>query len=615
MCGIVGWIDFTRRIDQQMDDVEAMTKSLHHRGPDETGYWQSEHVCLGHKRLVVVDPVGGKQPMIKEKNTSKYVLVYNGELYNTEDIRKELLRKGWTFDSHSDTEVLLKSYMEWGEAHVDKLNGIFSFVIWDEQKQQLFIARDRLGVKPLFYRMHQNGLLFASEIKGILAHKEVEPVLTSEGLSELLALGPSRTPGNGVFDQIHELRAGHVAIFNRHGWNIKRYWNVKSERHTDSIEETAERIRSLLIDAVERQLVSDVPLGTFLSGGVDSSAITAIAANYFKEKNQGQLNTFSIDYVDNALFFQKSAFQPEQDKTYIEKMVETFKTNHHYLEMDHDSLVHLLKDAVKYRDLPGMADVDSSLLWFCKETKKRVTVALSGECADEIFGGYPWFYRKEDLEREGFPWIRSQEVRKQLLREDMKSKLPLQEYLLAKYLDTINETPLFDGENQEDSFRRQMFYLNMHWFMPTLLDRKDRMSMGASFEARVPFSDHNLVEYVWNIPWEIKTYGNREKGILRKALEGILPKEVLYRKKSPYPKTHHPSYTEAVVAWMEEILADKSSPLFEILDWHQVKQLVNDRATNIQAPWFGQLMTGPQLLAHLAQMDYWLRTYQIKIKL
>ncbi|WP_163537100.1 asparagine synthase (glutamine-hydrolyzing) [Gracilibacillus sp. YIM 98692] len=614
MCGISGWVDFTRDITNEKQNITQMANTLEHRGPDESGYWLDQHVGFGHQRLIVVDPDGGKQPMEARTSKQKYVLVYNGELYNTEEIRRELVKRGWKFQSHSDTEVLLKSYMEWGESHVEKLNGIFAYAIWDEAKEQLFVARDRLGVKPLFFMQHRNGLLFASEIKAILAHSEVRAVLTEEGLSEIFAVGPSRTPGFGVFKQMEELRAAHVGIFSKDGWKTRRYWNVQSEKHEDSVEETAQHIRELLTDAVERQLVSDVPLGTFLSGGVDSSAITAIASQYMKRHNSGTLQTFSIDYQGNDQYFQKSSFQPNQDKSFIEKMVNACGTRHHSFEMDNHTLAGLLKDAVRYRDLPGMADVDSSLLWFCEQTKKHVTVALSGECADEIFGGYPWFYRKDDLEREGFPWIRSSEVRQQLLTKKLQSKLSLKEYALTKYEDTIRETPLLDGEDAEQRSRRQMFYLNMHWFMPTLLDRKDRMSMGASFEARVPFSDHHLVEYVWNIPWEIKTIGNREKGILRKALEGLLPDEILYRKKSPYPKTHHPAYTKAVVKWMDEILQDKDARLFEVLDKKAVQELVNHKASNIDAPWFGQLMTGPQLMAHLAQIDYWLRMYDVTIE-
>ncbi|WP_186579065.1 asparagine synthase (glutamine-hydrolyzing) [Aquibacillus kalidii] len=614
MCGITGWVDFNRDLSTEIDNIRKMANAIQHRGPDEHNEWISKDVAFGHQRLIVVDPDGGKQPMDCIRDKANYVLVYNGELYNTEDIRKELLNKQWTFDSHSDTEVLLKSYIEWGEKCLDKLNGIFAFAIWDPKNEYLFIARDRLGVKPLFYTEQDGGLLFGSELKALLAHEEIEPILDKEGLSEVLALGPSRTPGNGVFKGINELRAGHYGIFDKSGFRTERYWNVVSTAHTDDVEETADTIRYLLTDAVERQLISDVPLGTFLSGGVDSSAITAIASNYLKRHGKDNLKTFSIDYEGNDEHFEKSSFQPTSDSDFIGYMVDANDTEHHNFVINNKELADLLKEAVELRDLPGMADVDSSLLWFCRKTKEEVTVALSGECADEIFGGYPWFYREDDLKRDGFPWIRSSEVRRSLLNDEWKDELDLQGYMLKKYQETIDETPEFEGDNEIERQRRQMFYLNMHWFMPTLLDRKDRMSMGASFEARVPFSDHRLVEYVWNIPWEVKTYQNREKGILRKALEGLLPDEILYRKKSPYPKTHNPVYKDAVIEWMNQILEDPNARLFELFDKEAIRKLVESEGKEIGAPWFGQLMTGPQLLAHLAQMDHWLRTYDIKIE-
>ncbi|QDP39766.1 asparagine synthase (glutamine-hydrolyzing) [Radiobacillus deserti] len=617
MCGITGWVDFNRDLTRETSNIRKMSNAIQHRGPDAYGEWIEKDYAFGHRRLIVVDPDGGKQPMECSVGDDNFVLVYNGELYNTEDIRKELLNLGWTFNGHSDTEVLLKSYAQWREKCVEKFNGIFAFAIWDSEKEHLFIARDRVGVKPLFYTEKDGGFLFGSEIKALLAHEEIEPILDKDGLSEILALGPSRTPGNGVFKGIYELRAGHVGVFNREGFQTWRYWNVVSTAHTDDVEETADTIRYLFQDAVERQLVSDVPLGTFLSGGVDSSAITAIAANYLKKdtsKEQEQLNTFSIDYEDNDKYFTSSSFQPNSDQEFLGIVVEDNNTNHHNFVMDNKELADRLKRAVELRDLPGMADVDSSLFWFCEKTKEIVTVALSGECADEIFGGYPWFYREDDLAREGFPWIRSSEVRRSLLTDEWKEKLDLQGYMLSKYQETIDETPDFEGDSELERQRRQMFYLNMHWFMPTLLDRKDRMSMGASFEARVPFSDHRLIEYVWNIPWEMKTYRGREKGILRKALEGLLPDEILYRKKSPYPKTHNPVYTEAVVTWLNEILEDPNARLFEIFDREAVKKLVESEGKEIEAPWFGQLMTGPQLLAHLGQIDHWLRKYHVKIE-
>ncbi len=613
MCGITGWIHYKRNLTNQENIVEKMAEKLSKRGPDETNTWVSPHAVFGHKRLIVVDPEGGRQPMSITHQGHMYTICYNGELYNTEDLRAVLRGKGYTFNGHSDTEVLLISYIEWREECVNHLNGIFAFSVWDSQKEHVFIGRDRMGVKPLFYSEKDGGLLLGSEIKALLAHPDVKPEVTHGGLSEVLGLGPSRTPGEGVFKGVKELRPAHAMTFSKDGLKSWRYWNVKSEKHVDSFADTVSNVRFLLSDAIKRQLVSDVPLCSFLSGGVDSSAITAIAANTYRDEGKGRLHTYSIDYEENDQYFTKSDFQPNSDAPWIDKMSSEFNTIHHRCVISQQELKDYLIEAVHVRDLPGMADVDSSLLWFCKEIKDEFTVGLSGECADEIFGGYPWFHREDDFNRRGFPWMRSVDERQGLLKDDWKKKLNLQEYVLAQYDKTVAETPLLDGENEIETKRRQLFYLNLIWFMTTLLDRKDRMSMGASLEVRVPFADHRLVEYVWNIPWEMKMHENREKGILRKALEGILPNEVLYRKKSPYPKTHHPVYTKLVSDWLEEILADRSSVLYELFNEQKLKEIVKTGGSAFKVPWYGQLMTGPQLLAHLGQIHVWFKDYNIQI--
>jgi len=614
MCGITGWVDFQRDLRTEKETIEKMTETLSKRGPDDTNIWFVPHAAFGHKRLVVVDPSGGIQPMTRIKNNQQYTISYNGELYNTEDLRKELLKRGYQFQGHSDTEVLLTAYMEWEEECLQRLNGIFAFAIWDENRQRLFLARDRLGVKPLFYRHSGNSFMFGSELKAILANSEVNVEIDREGLAEVFGLGPSRSPGHGIFKGINELRPAHALLFSRDGLKIWRYWNVKSEIHTDSLDETVEKVRFLLTDAVTRQLVSDVPVCTFLSGGVDSSAITAIAAKAFAREGKGPLHTYSIDYEENDKYFKANDFQPNADGPWIEKMSNAFGTIHHRCVISQDELAHYLTEAVIVRDMPGMADIDSSLLWFCQKIKENFVVSLSGECADEIFGGYPWFHRPDDLAREGFPWMRSTEARADLFKDYWRKKLNLKEYVNQRFKETIQEVPRLEGENHLEAKRRELFYLNMIWFMTTLLDRKDRMSMGASLEVRVPFADHRLVEYVWNIPWEMKMYGNREKGILRRALEGILPDEVLYRKKSPYPKTHHPHYTKLVKQWLQEILTDKTSVLYEFFDMSKLQEIVETEGNMFQVPWFGQLMTGPQLLAYLGQVHVWFKHYGISIK-
>lgn len=612
MCGITGWVDFRRNLRPESRIIEKMMATLSKRGPDEGDVWLSTYAAFGHRRLAVVDIEGGKQPMTRGGEGAYFTICYNGELYNTEEIRQALLQKGYIFSGHSDTEVLLTSYMEWGVACLDRLNGIFAFAVWDEREESLFIGRDRLGVKPLFFALTNGGLLFASEQKAILAHPDMKPQIDREGLSELFGLGPSRTPGNGVFKGIRELRPAHALSFTKNGLKIWRYWNVESKEHQESFEETTEHVRTLFTDAVKRQLVSDVPLSAFLSGGLDSSAITAIAAASYAEEGM-KLHTYSIDYEGNDEHFKKNIFQPESDLAFIEKMTKRFDTVHHPCVISQKTLVERLTDAVHLRDLPGMADIDSSLLWFCEKVKDNFTVSLSGECADEIFGGYPWFHRNEDLERADFPWMRSTSNRQELLSKAWQKKLSLQTYVHDRYKETVAETPILDGENPLQARRRELFYLNMLWFMSTLLERKDRMSMGASLEVRVPFADHRIVEYAWNIPWDMKMYGGREKGLLRKSLEGLLPEEILYRKKSPYPKTHHPIYLDDTRTLLKEFLADKNSALHEFFDRDQLNYLIESGGSSFQTPWFGQLMTGPQLLAHIAQIHIWFRDYHVQL--
>ncbi len=610
MCGITGWASFQRDLRDSNQILKSMTQTLNKRGPDDENTWCSEHIAFGHRRLAVIDLIGGKQPMKKIHDGVNYVITYNGELYNTEEIRKELQKRGHVFATYSDTEVLLTAYIEWKEQCVDFLNGIFAFGVWDEAAQSLFLCRDRLGVKPLYYTEQQDGLLFASEVKALLAHPTVQPIVNIEGLANIMAVGPSRAPGKSLFQNINELRPGYAMRFSREGVRIWQYWQLQSKKHEESLNETIDQVRFLLTDAIERQLVSDVPICTFLSGGLDSSIITGIAANTFQQQNKGKLHTYSIDYEDNERFFNPHAFQVSTDTYWIQKMKDTFDTTHHAEEISQQRLIDLLIEAVVVRDSPGMADVDSSLLWFCREIKKDFTVALSGECADEIFGGYPWFTEKTS----GFPWIRSLPERSALLREEWRKKLSVESYAQQVYAQTISEVPRLEGENIKESKCREMFYLNMVWFMQTLLERKDRMSMGASLEVRVPFADHRLVEYAWNIPWEMKNLDGKEKGLLRKAMEHLLPEEVLYRKKNPYPKTYHPVYTTGVQKWLRDIMNDKNSILHELFERRKLVELIETGGNAFKVPWYGQLMAGPQLLAYLGQIHVWFEHYKIQLK-
>lgn len=613
MCGFTGWIDFENNLLDKRDTMGRMISTLSKRGPDAEGIYATTNGLLGHRRLTVVDPEGGGQPMTREVGGNKYTIIYNGELYNTEEVRKQLLERGYGFKSYSDTEVLLTAYIEWGKDCIYKLNGIFAFGIWDEGKGELFLARDRLGVKPLFYTRVGSMLLFASEIKAILANPAVLPVIDKEGILELFALGPARTPGSGVFKGIKELPPAHYLIFTNDRLQIKEYWELESKEHTEDFETTVDHVKYLLVDAIERQLISDVPVCTFLSGGLDSSCISAITAGVFQREGRGKLKTFSVDYFDNEYYFQPSIFQPNSDMEWIDKMKKYINSNHYSVTIDTPQLAEALRQSVLASDLPGMADVDSSLYLFCREVRREATVALSGECADEIFGGYPWFTRDELINANTFPWSLAISERKGILAKEY-ANLPIEEYIDDRYQSTLKNVPTFEGDGPLEKRIREIFYLNLKWFMVTLLNRKDRMSMANGLEVRVPFADHWLVEYVWNIPWEMKFYKGREKGLLRKALEGILPQEVIERKKSPYPKTHNPSYLAEVQKTLKRILEDKKSPILQLVSKEKVRELIESNGKSLKTPWFGQLMTGPQLMAYLIQMDIWLREYKVIIK-
>lgn len=613
MCGITGWVDWEQDLTRQSPILEAMTATLACRGPDATGIWVAPRAALGHRRLIVVDPAGGGQPMVRRRGDQTFVVSYNGELYNTEDIRRELLARGYTFRGHSDTEVLLTAYMEWGPACVERFNGIFAFAVWEAAEERLFLARDRLGVKPLFYTCFNNSFLFSSELKALLAHPEVTAEVDAEGLAEVFVLGPARTPGHGVFHNLSELKPGYYLVYDRQGLHLHRYWSLESRPHPDDLETTVAKVRHLLADTVERQLVADVPVCTLLSGGLDSSAVTALAARAFQSQGQGPLHTWSVDYVDNDRYFQPSHFQPNPDAPWVKLVSEYLQTTHHYVYLDTPELVNALKTAMRARDLPGMADVDSSLLLFCREVKKKATVALSGEAADEVFGGYPWFRSEKALAVDTFPWNRAGQERLRLLSPEFKAMVRPEAYVARRYREALEEVPVLPGEEGRAARLREISYLSLTRFMPVLLDRKDRMSMAMGLEVRVPYCDHRLVEYVWNIPWEMKFLGQMEKGILRRAMEGLLPVEVITRRKSPYPKTYNPAYLEAVRTWMLEILADPTSPLLSFIDVPAVNALVQSREV-FNLPWFGQLMSGPQLFAYLAQADTWMREYRVTVR-
>lgn len=604
MCGIAGILTPSIDLRAEKPLIEKISNTLKMRGPDAKGEYLTPDTALIHRRLSVIDPENGAQPM----HFGKYVIVYNGEIYNAHEVREELKSYGYKFDTHCDTEVVLKAFAKWKEESVKKLNGIFAYAVFDKEEKSLFLTRDRIGVKPCYYAKVGDIFAFASRIASLLCIEKIKPKVDKNGLNEIFMLGPAKTIGSGVFKDVSELPPASYLIYKDGHIIINRYWQLKAEENDETVQQAAEHTHFLVKDSIERQLVSDVPLATFLSGGLDSSIISKVASDYYKTDGK-QLNTYSVDYTDNDLYFKKSLFQPNKDSDYIGMMSEYIDSIHHNVVLDNTDVAMALGDAAIARGTYAFADIDSSLLLFCKEVKKDFTVCLSGECADEIFGGYPWYHRKEILFEDCFPWSRTTDVRRRILNNGL---LPDgEEYMRSAYDNTIAQTSYLDSDTKLEKRMREMFVLNLNWFMQTLLARKDVMSMESSLEVRVPFCDYRLVEYAYNMPWDIKALDSREKGILRKAFENDLPYDIVWRKKSPYPKTHNPVYFKCVCDLVRFALDDKDCVLHDMINRNEIENLISN-PDSLTEPWYGQLMGVPQIFAYIYQLYIWIKKYNVE---
>ena len=539
-------------------------------------------------------------------------IAFDGVIYNSEELERELRDRGVKFAKGDALEICLKGYREYGGDFFRKINGAFALALWDGKKRRTVLCRDKIGIKPLYYTRIRNKIFFGSKIQDVLEKSGIDAVVTKEGLCEIFALGPAKSRINNIFENVQEVLPAHYIILERGRTEKSRYWQLESHVHEDTFPETVEKTAWLIKDAVKRQMQADVPICTFLSGGIDSSLVTAICAKELKKQGQ-QLDTFSFDFEGNQRYFKANVFQPSQDRPWVEKMVQYAGTKHRYLECDNEDLVSYLYKAVDAADLPCMADVEGSMLYFCEQTSKERKVVLTGEGADEIFGGYPWFYKEESFERRAFPWSFDMKTRQTLLLDEWIERLPMEEYAKEAYEKTIADTPVLEGEKGMEKRRREIAYLNLKWFMATLLDRMDRTSRYCNLDARVPFADERIVQYLWNVPWDMKYKNHIVKGLLRFAGEGLLPKDILWRKKSPYPKTYNPFYEKMLGEELRGVLARQDAPVKQFLDAEKVKRFLSS-PSDYGKPWYGQLMAGPQMLAYMLQVNYWMEKYKIKIK-
>ena len=600
MCGICGYVNTKEKVNKNA--IEKLIKKLRKRGPNEEGKYITSNTVLGQTRLSIIDIATGKQPMEYIKDNIKYVIIYNGEIYNTNEIKKELIKKGHTFKGTSDTEAIIHLYAEYKEKCLDMLNGIFAFSILNTKTNELFLARDRLGIKPLYYTQTENmDIVFASEIKAILSYKGVYPIIDNNSVLELLGMGPGHSIGKTYYKNIYEIKPGHYAIIKNNKLHQEKYWKLEKKECKDSLEIATKKVKNLVTDSIKRQLISDVGICSMLSGGLDSSIISKVAKDNIED-----LETYSLEFKDNSKNFQKNSYQISQDPEYVEKMIKYIKTKHIKVEIDYMELYNTLAESLIARDAPGMADIDSSMFLFCKTIRENNNkVALSGECSDEIFCGYPWMYKEKLLDAKTFPWALSIETREKMINKNIKG---LKEYIENTYKNSIkNISNKYEIANK----------LTIEYFMQTLLERTDRMSMSNSLEVRVPFADHRIFEYVYSLPIEYKLGKNlnEEKYILRRAFEAKIPNEIINRKKNPFPKTYNPKYLEMLEKNIKTILKDKRNKIFKILDYDYIYSIVKNNGKEITENFYGQLMTYPQILAYIVQIDMWLEIYDIIIEI
>lgn len=608
MSGIVGVVNFEKDISD-LQCIKKMSLTLKRRGKKDE-YYFSKNTALS-----VRGNDDNNVLMTFKIDDITYVIVMDGEIYNNKEVLEKLKENGFVFKTESDSELFLKAYVYYGKDVCKYINGVYSVAIWNDKKKELFLARDRFGVRPAYYSVLNNNFIFGSEIKSVLEFPEMEAVVTKEGLCEILSVGPCHTPGKTPFKNVYEIKPASYIVYNQNGLYEEIYWELESKNHTDTIDETADNIRYLIKDSIKKQMNYDDEFGVLLSGGLDSSIIAKFANVFYKEKTGKVLKTFSVDYKDQEKNFVKNDFQPNTDNYYIEIMKDFLGVENYKIELDTPELVDFLEEAMIRRDYPGMADVDSSYLLLFDKLKFDANTVLSGECSDEIFGGYPWYFKDELMNSGTFPWSNALAERQNLLNNSLIEKIDLKGYADFVYNEELSKIEYTGMESLETKKHKSLMYLTMNWFMQTLIDRTDRMCAYSSVGARVPFCDYRLIEYAWNIPWEMKAYKGREKGLLRYSMEGYLPEEIIYRKKSPYPKTHNPNYLDKVCKIFKDIINTQDCKIKYILDERKLNELLDTKGSSFVKPWFGQLMTGPQLIAYLIQLNMWLERYNPKLEI
>ena len=590
--------------------IHDISQALIHRGPDEQSFYYFPHGAFNHNYLLAGYIPGTfphkMQPVTINHQGNTYTLLFDGFISNAETLAMELEIRQISTKEMSLEELLLYFYITKGVDFIKQVRGAFALAIYNEGEKTLHLFRDALGLRPLFYTEKNGAMIFASEIKGLFPYPGIDAILDQEGLTELIALGPARKPGSAVFKDIFEVKPGHYITYSREGLPASTFHQFEVKEHKDNYDDTLEHITYLLDQSINGLKGSVMPISSLLSGGLDSSIVTA----KLSEICENELATYSLEFDNSRQYFKANAFQPALDAPFVQEMATHLGTKHTIYTCNNQIQLDYLKKSVLAHDLPTMADVDSSYLYFCEKVGKQHKIVFTGECADEIFCGYPWYHSTDDLKT--FPWSFEPSLRTALLNDTCIRKLSIEQCAQNAYQETCAEIGLDGQHTPIDLLHQKTFYLTIRYFMQTLVNRGDRATAINSMDARVPFAHQELTEYLFNVPFEMKAKNGERKHLLREYATGFLPETVRTRKKSPYPKTYDPGYETLINQELLRALSKSDCPLHAFVDKNKTENFCR-QMKDLGRPWYGQLMAGPQLAAHYLQILYWIETYKINI--
>ncbi|MEC3952029.1 asparagine synthase (glutamine-hydrolyzing) [Nocardia sp. CDC153] len=616
MSGIVGWVDFGRDLSRERSTLLAMTATLACRGPDDEGVWVSRHCGFGHRHLAVFDAEAGRQPVVVEDGSGvRAVGMHSGSILNHAELRSRLAGLGHRLQRGGDTEVLVHAYLEWGEDCVHRLEGSFAGAVWDEQRRRLWLVRDRLGVEPLFYYPLATGVVFGSEAKAILAHPLVEAEVDADGLREVLTY--SGTPDFAPFHGMSRLRAGRMAVMTEQFLSVRAYWKVEARPHTDDLDTTVSTIRGLLEESMDRNLVTDMPKGCLLSGGLDSSGVVGLAHRVLSPRGEA-VRTFTVNFARHEDNFRPSDTRSGLDTPYAADVVAHLGTEHTGVLIDPTELADPVARAavLRAKDIPTpLGDMNTSLYLLARAVSDQVRVVMTGEAADSLFHGVVWNRDPVESTMGTFPWVARGVVRDApqglgcgLLDPALLEKLSPLDYAAQRYRESIAEAPMLDDVSEVDRHMRELCWVHITNFMENQNGHTERLFKAVGVEVRMPYCDHRLVQYAYNLPWALQNFDGREKGLLRAALSDVLPRSVIDRRKTPYPVTVDKAYEAALRAEATALLADRQAPVLPLLDTAAVRDVLDD--ANSLGSWAARANLELPL-----QLNRWIREYGIKLSI